>query len=188
MKLNNKGYSMIELFAVIFIASAIIFPMVTTLVNNFEINDRIHNRRSSLSISQGTLEAFSRFDFVDIQALVNDANTSNKNFVEFDELTCTQLASASDRALCVKIFESTVSNYTLTDSTFKVYIFNYNLTTIMQSDLVGDGDIPPRLQTEIQNMTTTNDPNPELYNIYVWIEYDTDTSSTLILGGLIAND
>ena len=188
MKFNNKGYSMVELFAVIFIASAIIFPMMTTLVNNFEINDRIQNRRSSTSIAQGTLEGFGRFNFGDVEALVIASNLSNTYYVEFDSTNCTQLTDTVDINLCNLLFASTNNNLTLTDTTFQVYLFNYNLTSTMKSSLLSNPNVPSKIKEEITLMTPTVTPNPSLYYIYVWIEYDDATSSVVMLGGLLAND
>lgn len=187
MKLSNKGYSMIELFAVIFIASAIIFPMMTTLVNNFEINDRMHDRRSATSIAQGTLEGFNRFSFTDIDTLVKAANDDDIYYLEFDATTCTQLPDSSDTALCVQLFSSIFNNLTLGSEQFKVYIHSYNINTEIKTGLL-NAEIPDRIKAEITDLVATDDANPNLYYIYVWIEYDIDTSSDLALGGLISNE
>jgi type II secretory pathway pseudopilin PulG len=188
MKLNNKGYSMIELFAVIFIASIIIFPMVTTLVNNIEINDRLHDRRSATSIAQGTLEGFNRMTFTDIEALVATANSGGTYYVELDGTSCDQLSDSADIALCNQLFSSIFNNLTLTDEDFKVYIHNFNLTSTMQNSLVNNNNLPDRVKNDIAELTATVDPNPELYYIYVWIEYDNDTASDLVLGGLLSDE
>ena len=188
MKLSNKGYTMIELFAVIFIASAIIFPMVSTLAGNMEINTRVHNRRSATSIAQGTLDGFNRFVYVDIEGLVQTANTANEFYVEFDLNTCSQLPDSADQALCTQLFSSTWANFSLDTPQFKVFVYNYNLTSTMQTILVNNGDIPIAVRDNIALLTPTLDPNPELYYIVVWIEYDIDTSSTIILEGLISNE
>lgn len=188
MKLNKKGYSLIELFAVIFITSALIWPMLTTLVNNIEMNDRIHDRRSAASMAQGTMEGFTRMDFVDVQTLVNDANNSGTYYVEFDSTSCTQLDEAIDINLCNELFSSVFNNLSLDNTKFKVYIFNYNLTTAMQSSLLNSPNLPDSIKEEIQAMSTTNDPNPELYHIYTWIEYSDDPYFDLILGGLLSNE
>jgi hypothetical protein len=189
VKLNNKGYSLIELFAVIFIATAIIFPLVTTLVNNFEINDRLHRRRAAVSIQKGTLDGFSRINFIDIRDLVNTANTGGTYFVEFDGTTCNQLPDSADEALCNELFNSVFNNVTLTEDEFKIYIHSYYLTSAMKTSLTSNNAIPLEIREYITDeITVNNNPNPDLYYIYIWIEYDTDTSSTEVLGGLLSNE
>ena len=188
MKLGNKGYSMVELFAVIFIASAIIFPMITTLVNNFEINDRLHNRRSAAAIATGTEEGFSRFTFSDIKTLVDNSNIAGDYYITIDGSSCNQLPDSADEALCNQLFGSIFNNLTLGSDEFKVFIHDYHLTTASKNSLMSDPDIPDRIKEQINNITPTTDPNPELYHIYVWIEYDTPTGSDLIVKGLFSND
>jgi hypothetical protein len=187
MKLNNKGNSMLELLAVIFIASAVIFPMVSSLVTNIETNARYHNRRSAVSIAQSTVEGFDRIDFNDMQTLVNTANSTSTYYVEFDFDNCNVL-SASDQAFCEQLFDATWSNFTADTSTFRVYVFNYNLTTTMKSSLVSNANLPQRVRDQINTYTTTNNPNPDLYHIIAWVVYDSDTSSAIIVEGLISNE
>ena len=188
MKLNNKGYSMIELFAVIFIASVIIFPLVSTLYNNFAINERIHNRRSASSIAQGTLDGFNRFTYLDIETLVEASNSGGTYYIEFDSTNCNQLPDSADEALCDQLFQSIFNNLTLDNTEFQVYIHNYNLTTAMQNSLTANNNIPQEIRDEIATYTTTTSPNPDLYYIYVWIEYDEETNATIVQGGLLSDE
>jgi hypothetical protein len=188
MKLNKKGYSIIEMFAVIFIASAIIFPMMTTLVSNLEINDRMHNRRSAAAIAQGTLEGFTRLDYYDIESMVVDANNASTYYISFDNTNCTQLSDTNDQAVCNQLFNTIFNNLQLDSDQFKVYIHNYNINQTMKTALLADPNIPDSVKAEINNLEAVTAANPDLYYIYVWIEYDVDTSSTIVLRGLISNE
>jgi len=190
LRLNNKGYSLLELFAVIFIASAIIFPMVTTLVNNLEINDKLHNRRSAVAISQGTAEGFNRLNFLKIEELVTASNSSGTYYVEFDSTNCDQLANTRDEALCAKLFGATFSNLSLTDETFKVFITDYNLTTTKYNSLTNPSNsLPQKIRTEIGRKATTNEVNPNLYSIYIWIRYDNDQyTGDTVFGGVLSDE
>ena len=185
LKLGNKGYSMIELFAVIFIVSVIIFPMLNTLVNNITTNARYHNRRGAVSIAQGTLEGFQRISFTSLETLIEAENTAGVYFLEFDSTDCGDLTT-SDNGLCQQLFNVTWSNFTADSDHFKIYFYNYRMTDQIQSTLLADPNIPDEVKTHIQNIETTTTPNPELYYAICWIQYDDDTGSALIMEGLIS--
>ena len=110
MRLNNKGFSVLELLAVIVITSAIILPLITTLVNNIEINDREQKRRSASLIYEGTLDGLGRIDYADISNLVRVSNTNEIYYIELNENTCTILTDPEDEALCGKLFTTVWNN------------------------------------------------------------------------------
>ena len=187
LKLGNKGYSMIELFAVIFIVSVIIFPLLNTLVNNITTNARYHNRRGAVSIAQGTLEGFQRVSFSDLETLIEAQNTAGEYYLEFDSTNCTDL-SASETGLCQQLFSSTWSNFNADSDHFKIYFYNYRMTDTIQATLLADPNIPDQVKDHIENIETTTIPNPEMYYAICWILYDDDTGSALIMEGLISNE
>lgn len=188
MRLDNKGYSIVEMFAVIFIVSAILFPLITTLVNNIETNARFHNRRSAVSLAQGTIEGFERMDFVHIDSLITTANNNNDYFIQFDSTNCSQLHT-DDIPLCTALFDASWSNFTVDSDDFKVFIYNYNLTLEMQDELTTNTqDIPLAVRNHIAELSTSNDPNPDLYYIVAWVHYDEESDSNVIIEGLISND
>lgn len=192
MKLNNKGFSMVELFAVIFIASAVIFPMMTTLVNNLEINDRMQTRRSALSIAQGALDGFNRMEFSKIETMMDGVETSTPYYVEIDASDFDEAypaLSTEDQALAKILFELEANNQTFPADRFKVFIIHFNIDGTVKNYLTGNNsNLPQSVKDEVLKIETSILPNPELYYIYVWIEYDVDTESSLVLGGLLSND
>ena len=185
LKLGNKGYSIVEMFAVIFIVSVIIFPMLNTLVNNITTNARYHNRRGAVSIAQGTLEGFQRINFTSLETLIEAQNDAGEYYLEFDSTDCSDL-STSDNGLCQQLFNVTWSNFTADSDHFKIYFYNYRMTDVIQSSLLNDPNIPDEVKNHIENIETTTIPNPELYYAICWIQYDDDTGSALIMEGLIS--
>lgn len=188
MKLNSKGYSIVEMFAVILISTLIIFPLITTLVDNMEINDREQKRRAASAIAQSTLENINRLTFDDIETLVNAANGSGDYYIELNADTCNTLPSSSDEALCIQLFDSIWNNVTFTSSEFRVFIINYNLPTNYYNALVADSRIPIEARTRISTFPTSTDPNPELFRVVIWIQFDDDTGRVLDADGLMSNE
>lgn len=187
LKLGNKGYSMIELFAVIFIVSVIIFPMLNTLVNNITTNARYHNRRAAVSIAQGTLEGFQRINFADLETLIEAQNSTGEYYLEFDNTNCSDL-SGSDNGLCQQLFSATWSNFNADSDHFKIYFYNYRMTEQIQSSLLADPNIPAQVKDHIEGIEPTLIPNPELYYAICWIQYSDEGNSSLIMEGLISSD
>ena len=176
---------MLELFAVIFIVSVVIFPMLNTLVNNITTNARYHNRRGAVSIAQGTLEGFQRISFSSLSTLIEAENDAGEYYLEFDSTDCGDL-STSDNGLCQQLFDGTWSNFNADSDHFKVYFYNYRMSDQIKTSLLADPNIPDEVKTHITSIETTSIPNPELYYTICWIEYDDNTNSALIMEGLIS--
>ena len=185
---NNKGFSLIELFAMILISTVIIYPLMTSLVSNIEINDRLQQRRSASNIAEGSLYTLDKLDFTDLQGLVDTANTANDYFIELNLDTCNILASTADETICTQLFNSVWNNLTLTSSEFRIFIYNFNLPQSYIDSLSADVNIPNEVQTEISNITANANSNTTLLRVTVWIEYYDDPVSTLILSGMIFDE
>ena len=188
MKLNNKGYSIVELFAVIFITSLVIFPLITTLVNNIEINDREQNRLAASNIAAGTMDNLNRLSFSDISSLVTTANGNGDYYLELNYGNCTQLTSSADEALCQSLFTSIWNNVSFDSTQFRVFIVNYNLPQSYVNSLIIDSRLPVGVQDVISDYPVSSTANPELYRVIVWIEYDSDTSRVITAKGLLSNE
>jgi len=185
---NNKGFSLVELLAIVVISSIIIWPLTTTLVNNIEINNRLHARYSGTSIADNTMYSFDKLDFVDLQDLVNTANGNNDYYIELNSTTCSTLSSTADQALCTQLFATIWNNISLDETEFRVFIYDYNLRQNEINDLLGNGTLPQEVRNEIGLMTASNDPNPNLLRITVWIEYYQDPVYEIVLSGLLFDD
>ena len=182
---NKKGFSLVELLAIIFISSLIVWPLTVTLVNNIQINDRLHYRRSATSIADGTMYGLDKLDFTDLETQVDTANTAGDYYIELNQDNCVNLASAADEALCDQIFAAIFNNLTLDATLFRVIIYDYNLPQASIDSLVADTSIPQEVRDEINLLTASTDPNPSLLRVTVWVKYFDDPIGVIALSGLL---
>ena len=185
---NNKGFSLVELFAMILISTIIIYPLMQGLVDNIQINDRLTHRRSATNIADGSLYTLDKLDFVDLQGLVDTANTNNDYYIELNLDTCSTLTSTADQALCTTLFNSVWNNLTLTSSQFRIFIYNYNLPQAYIDSLVVNGTIPPDVRAEIGYVTANANSNTTLLRVTIWIEYYQEPTYSLVLSGMIFDE
>lgn len=195
MKLGNKGYSIVELFAVIFLVSLVLLPLLNTLVNNITNNARTHDRRAAVSIAQGTLDGFNRVEFSNVEALIEAQNDAGAYYLDFDINDCSEL-SASDVGLCQQLFSTSWSNFEADADHFKLYFYNYRLTTDVRDNLLANANIPDAVKSHIEsvyvdgssNIVLNMETDPDLFYIICWIEYDDDSNLAIVMEGLISDD
>lgn len=185
---NNKGFSLIELLAIVVISSIIIWPLTMTLVNNIQINDRLHHRRSAVSIADGAMYGLDKLDFLDLDGKVDTANGTGAYYIELNQDTCSTLNSVADQALCDEIFASIWNNLSLDSTEFRVIIYDFNLPQSAIDGLVANAAIPQEVRDEISTMTASIAPNPSLLRIDVWVQYYDDPVGTVIVSGLLFNE
>lgn len=185
---NNKGFSLIELFAMILITTVLIYPLMQSLVKNIEINDRLQQRRSATNIAEGTLYTLDKIDFLDLLDLVDAANISNDFYIELNLDTCGILSDTADQAVCIQLFNSVWNNLSLTSSEYRIFIYNYNLPENYKNSLVTNVNLPTDVQLEISSIIVNDNSNMTLLRVTVWIEYFEDPVYTLILSGLIFDE
>lgn len=192
MKKNNSGFSLVELMAILLITTILIIPLLTTLIGNVEMNERAKLRRSSISISESTLYGLEKIDFSDFRTQLDAANTSSY-YIEYTIDTCSNLSTTSDQNLCTEIFSSISNNLQLTSTNFKVYMFNYSLTTAQHSQLINGSAI----EQEVKNVIETNDAIldklnqtdvPSLIRVVIWIDYFDNPDLYVVVPGLIFDD
>lgn len=204
---NNKGFSLIELMAMILITTILIYPLMRSLVSNIQINDVLEKRRSASSISSSSLYSLDKMDYPAFLNLINDV--SGDNYVELNLSACTSgdaefisELSDQDASICVALFSTIWNNLVLNDAEYKIFLYNYNLpsdyvTSISSSGIpaeVIDEIIAARAEyvasTSYVNDTTTKTLNltSNLLRVTVWIQYHDDPVSTVTLSGLIFNE
>jgi type II secretory pathway pseudopilin PulG len=189
---NKNGFSLIELMAILFITSAIIAPLISSLVGNIEINNRSQFRRSATSIADGSLYGLNKIDFSDLRAKLDVANGTTY-YVELNSDNCNTLINSSDQNLCDQLFGTIWNNLTLDSSEFKIYLFNYALTAAQETSLTGNGSIEQQVRdviatdAEIQGTIGTGDVN-DLIRVVVWIDYYDDPDQYVTLVGLVFNE
>ena len=196
MNKKNNGFSLIEILAVLFITSALLVPLLSTLVGNIEINARARSMRNATSIAEGTLYGFEKIDFFDLRTRLNTANSSTF-YLEYSYDKCDNLNESTDRNdtyLCQEIFSTVFNNLELDNASYKVYLFNYSLTA-PQFDYLSNGS---SIKQEAKDLIA--DPLGDIYaqvdepddldliRIVVWIDYHDDPDLHVVLTGLIYND
>lgn len=186
---NNKGFATIELLAVIVVINIIMLPLLSTFVRNIEINDYELTRSSSINIAEGTLYGLNKLDYTDVYNLLEIENTDGTYFLELNRDNCDILA-ANDRPFCTAIFTSIHSNIALDASTFRVFFYDYNMTTLQLRDLTNnDADLLPDLVvSEIENQNITNGSLESLIRVTVWINQNQDPLQYTVISGLIYDD
>lgn len=182
---NNKGFSLVELLAMVFITSVIIVPLMSTYVRNFELNDQQHTRRSALSIAQGTLYGFDKIDYTDLKSLVDTANSGSTYYIELNESTCSGLAATTDQSYCTAIFQSIHNNLTLSATTYRVFIFDYNMPGANVTALQANVTIPQQVRDEIGTLGITTGTNTALLRMVVWIHFENEPNLYVVLSGVL---
>ena len=179
---NEKGFTIVELLAVVVISSIIIVPLMFSLVANINTNTLLHTRRNSVSLAEGAVYGFDKLSYAELNGLLT---ASVDNYIEFDANTCTQLSGSDDRAICNAIFGSEFSSVGFDYEHFKIFIYDYNVTSVIQSQLIIDPNLPAEVQEVIGALTPSADLNPGLIRITVWINYSDDPYNALVVSGLL---
>jgi len=136
---SKKGFTMVELLAMIVITTAIIFPLLNSLIDSIKVNDVMHNRKSAITISETTIYAFGKLSFNDLSNNISPTTY----FVELNKDNCVSiLADPKDDEICVKIFDTMWNNLTFDASTFRVFIYDYSLTPGQIGSLSTNPNIP----------------------------------------------
>lgn len=184
---NEKGFTIIELLAVIVIASIIITPLMYSMVNNITTNQVLQTRRSSVSIAEGAIYGFDKLSYTDLETLQENSATHH---IVFDTTTCNLLTlKVNDDAICSIIFDSSHNNNTFDSDHFKAYIYDYNISSSDQTSLTGPSSlIPQEVKDVIGAITPSTDPNPGLLRITIWINYSDDPYSYTVVSGLLIGD
>ena len=154
VKLNQKGFTLVELIGVIAISSIIIAPLLFSLVGNFEVNVRQMRRSAAAVLSETTVSSFQNIYFRDVSRLVNDSVANDEMYVMVNSERCdlftareettfdtvidyigTELediySSPGDprgdgaRGVCDKVFSLTVLNEGFESKDFMVFLAPY---------------------------------------------------------------
>lgn len=185
---NEKGFTLIELLAIVVLASVILAPLMQSLVSNVTTNIRLHTRRSSVSLAESAIYGFDKLSYTDLDDLLT---SSTHNYLMFDSSNCDQLTLVpKDSSICSLVFSSKFNNVEFDDTQFKVYIYDYNISSGDQGFLTGAGSPIPYQEVKdvIGALTPSNDPNPGLLRITVWINYSDDPYEYTIVSGLLIGE
>lgn len=186
---NQKGFSLVELLAIIVITTTIIIPLLSSLVGNIEVNYRFHDRRSAASVADGTINSINKLDFTDLNTLVDASATAGDYYIELNQDNCTILADPVDEALCTQIFSTIWNNLSFDATTYRVFIYDYNIEQQLYLDEITDNAlIPQSARDEIADYAVIGTSQANLLRMTIWIQYEDDPVSDIVLSGLIFED
>lgn len=194
MKMNQKGFSLIELMAVLFISSVVLVPLLISFTDSIKINQRSQTNRIATTVAEGALYAFEKIDFIDYRTALSTENTNGNYYLELNLDECPNIfLNADDLAICESIFNMTSSNLSFTSSQFKVYMFDYSLTTAEYNALLANQSIEVSVRNELNNNTDivaalNGVDTPHLIWVIIWLDYFDNPEQYLVATGLIAND
>lgn len=208
--LDKKGFTLLELLAVIVLATAIMFPMVNALLGNYEVNVRMHSRKAASSMSITTMYAFGKFEYGALRTLLednlNDYEASEYGedgyYVLLNKDACYRLpdpyaieveGTLNEYQLCSYIYDQEWNNFSYDSDHFQTYLYPYYLDTATKENLL-DSSLPNRVKDHIRSIPvcdgrTSCDPNDlSAMRISVWIRYsDTSEGSVVASNGLLTD-
>jgi len=191
---NQKGFSLVELMAVLVLTSVILVPLLISFTNSIVENQKAQSSRLAASVAEGALYSFEKIDFAEYRAALDSAQAGGADYLELNVDNCaTNFSNPSDITICEEIFNMISSNLSFDATTFKVYIFDYSLTTAEHNGLVTDGSIEESARDEIntnQDILDARDgaDNQNLIWFVLWLDYYDNPDQYLVATGIIAND
>lgn len=192
MRMNSKGFSLIEIMAVLVMTSIILVPLLSGLSDSYKANQRAQHRSNALSVAEGTIYAMDKIDFDEYHDLVTSAQ-DNDDFVELNQTTCTSayFTDTLNQGMCSTIFSQVFNNNSFDETTFKVFLFDYKLTSDEYDNITDpdNEDIPEDVKNiiieEYADSTFTEANVETLIKVIVWIEYYNSPQKTVTLEGLL---
>ena len=194
MKLNQKGFTIIELLATIVIISIVLVPLLFSFTNSIQINRQSLSQRIAASVAEGMQYSVEKIDFADYRTILDNAVNPSQYFAVIDASQCDSLfVSSIDQTICTAIFTSQSANFTCDSTMCKMYLFNYDIDG-QYNTLINDTNLPQ----SVRNILSTNaeiikaKDNPidtqNLIWMILWIDYYDNPDLSLSVVGIIAND
>ncbi len=211
MKNKNGGFTLVELFAVILIASTILIPLLSGYINNFTANNRMHDRKAASSIALSTVDAFDKIyyenfrnmiyqedvdgTFDDIRVEYDDGEI-HERMVRVDGNDCSfftensraMLGVATSEEICGYIFDFSFANIQFDTNQFEVYLYSQAMTSEERDAILNNDNIPQRVRNEFNNVPTTENPgqNTTITRITVRVLYDGERGDDYVASGVIS--
>ena len=189
---NQKGFSLIELLAVILISSSILVPLLFSLAGNVEVNDRVNKRNAASQITISTIRGFDTIRFRDILDL---PGLQTNNYIVFTVDNCNILPNPTavhmnSREICEYVFTQKIANYDFTVEEFKLVIYPIALDETVKNTLLTEAanDLPEDIVAEMNERIAIGNPSNFILNITVWIDYSSTTDARIIRSEVIARD
>lgn len=189
MKNNQKGFSLIELMAVLVLSSVVLVPLLLSFTNSLQANRQALTSRRAASVAEGALYALEKIEYnlYDTYLGVND-------YVVLDADQCnTAFVDAIDQTICDTIFAMESANLSFPSSDFKIYLFRYNFSG-EHATLVNDTNLPLSVRNELASnpdiLEASLEPTGNLSLIWgiIWLDYYDDPDAYLVSAAIIADD
>jgi len=191
---NQKGFTLLELMAVIVLATTVLVPMLSGLIGNYEVNDRMHQRKAASSLTLTTIAAFEKVHFDNIDRhlgtqSITEVSLEDCPSFDIDITNPNNYRYISSAEVCDRIFNQEWNSIQfIEEGTFRVFFYPYHLSETEISTISSDSTIPEKVRNEVSDLTPSAQIDDEILRITVWIEYDDKTEQSVVASGVINRD
>lgn len=194
---NEKGFTLIELIAVILISTTVLVPLLSGLIGNFEVNKRMHARKAASAITLTSVDAFDRVPFHNFEILYYSVNPADDILMEITKDDCINFVSENDNYagdmtsedVCEMIFEQEWNNIRFDEpGTFKVFMYPYYLEQDEIDAITDREDVPESVLNEVRSLTPSAKENEDVYRLTVWIQYDQEYDKDIVSSGVVTRE
>ncbi len=183
MKLNGKGFSLLEILAVIMLTAAVVFPLLASLTGNMEVNDRVRRRNAASLVTVSALQGFNAAPFSRLdEALKDHVENHEEAYIYFDKDICAAKeaydipAGSNVWNVCELVFDLKMANETFAAENFRVFLYYKEDVVAYPPD---EDDVPLEVIREMEQADEV------LLNITVWLRYDAKHERTLVRSGFM---
>jgi len=183
---NDKGFSLVELLAVIVITSFILMPLMTAFTNNMTIYDRLEKRRSTVGAIDVMVNSIDRLNFAEIMTALTNSGT---HYIEMDSTSCTDMfLDIDDQAFCSNFVNLTYNNFEMAEGQLKIYFFDYNISEAEMTVLEQQG-FHNAIYDELSTVITNDfDESTAVMRYIILGHYGDEINDVVAIGGVMAND
>lgn len=196
---DEKGFSLVELLAVIVITSLVLIPLITSLIGNFDVNVRMINRSSASLITVTSIEGFNTIPFEENFINNNDINDVIDSYVAFNRDSCElftgETVHRTSTEICQKVFDLKMIDRSFEDpERFIIYVYPYiippdsSIYDDMIDQAIADG-VDQRVIDEMQAFSPVESTiDPRFFRITVFIQYDEANDQAVVRSGVLTED
>jgi type II secretory pathway pseudopilin PulG len=198
---NEKGFSLIEILAVILITTSILVPLLVSLSGNFQVNVRMINKSVATSLTTEALLSFQNMYYQDVEIALNNHDRPFLKFTENEGCDLLRDYSTapinsftlynSNQRVCEYVFEMQAINRSFSDDQFMVIVYpfrvpedEYTAYIASVNQAYTDGEIPIEVRDRL--LTVTSGSSLRILRTIVWIQYGETSGSNVIRTGLLS--
>ena len=201
---NEKGFSLIEMLAIILIASTVLLPLLVGLTGNIRVNDTMINRSIAATIAATTLQTFETMYFKDLEEQLNNPDNGDGVVLIFNaEQGCENLKLTapstqfyiflSNRETCNRVFEIESINRSFESEQFMVFIYPFTLESeaaknAFDTAIDQNENIPEDVKAQIKREVTVTESGRtfRVLRVLVWINYGEQERQSIVRTGLLS--